>query len=221
MKVNDLIKTMDKVFTNESGGSKWQQQVGCSCFRELRYLDGCFITRCFAVADEIIEYARFIISKDGYSILVSNVYQKRKVNSTLKHTDWKYYDDIEKADCDYYHGIVNYSSLSEDLKGTIYENCLFKDVIDEENIGDMNYILRNALKKPKVFVKLVHERMYNLSTDADLFNYSESTEEMLGISEDYFRFIRRHNLYYEELQTLKKIKRKNFKIIHQLNKYSR
>ena len=74
----DLVK--DKL---DSLTMKCQQQVDISYFRELRYLDGCFITRCFEAE---VEFARFIVSKDGYSILVSNCYQDRSVNPTIKHT---------------------------------------------------------------------------------------------------------------------------------------
>lgn len=218
MKIDKLIKHMDEVFTKESKVSKWQQQVDTSCCRELRYLDGCFITRCF---EEGIEFARFIVSKDGYSIFVSNCYQNRKVNPTIKHTKWIYYDDIAKADCDYYHGPVNYDSLSKDIKGTVYADCPFNEIIGTDNLGDMNYVFRSALRNPKVFVKLVNEGLYNLAVDAELFTYADSITEMIDVPKDYLSFIQKHNLYYEELQTLKKIKRKNFKVIHQLNKYCR
>ena len=125
MKIDKLIKHMDEVFTKESKVSKWQQQVDVSYFRELRYLNGCFITRCFEAG---VEFARFIVSKDGYSILVSNCYQNRSVNPTIKHTRWIYYSDIEKANCDYYHGQVNYDSLSKDIKGTVYRDCSFNKI---------------------------------------------------------------------------------------------
>ena len=221
MKIYKLIKTMDEVFTNDTGLSKWQKQVGCNCFRELRYIKGYFITRCFSVSDRIIEYSRFIISKNSYSILVSNIYQHREVNTLVKHTRWIYYTDIVKADCDYYHGPVSYTKLSEDIKGTVYDGCLFNEIIGTENLGDMNYLLKNALLCPKVFIKLVENKLYNLTVDADMFSYNDDILVMLGVPNDYLCFIVKHNLYYEELQTLKKIKRKNFRIIHKFNKYSR
>ncbi len=218
MKIDKLIKHMDEVFIKESKVSKWQQQVDVSYFRELRYLNGCFITRCFETK---VEFARFIVSKDGYSIIVSNCYQNRSVNPTVKHTRWIYYSDIEKANCDYYHGPVNYDSLSKDIKGTIYRDCSFNKIIGTDNLGDMNYLLRNALRHPQVFIKLVKNQLYNLAVDSDLFTYSDDICTMLDVPNDYLSFIQKHNLYFEELQILKKLKRKNFKVIHQLNKYCR
>lgn len=169
-----------------------------------------------------VEYARKIVD-DEYRELRNERISPGVTSFCVNHCranngKWRLYDG-------YWYGSLNYgylykNNLEKVLKGTNLEKSRLWDAIRDPytkgyNIKDLLYQAKSPL-----FETLVELKLYNLAESADDFRNRGSFNKIFGISKDYYEFMKKHNITYDELRVLREYQVKDIKKIRFLTKYS-
>lgn len=169
-----------------------------------------------------VEYARKLVD-DGFRELRNERISPGVTSFCVNHNkkengNWRLYDG-------WWHGSLNYgylykNNLKEVLKGTDLEKSRLWDVIREPYTRgyDIEALLYQA--HTPLFETLVELKLYNLAESADDFRNKGSFNKIFGISKDYYEFMKKHNITYDELRVLREYQVKDIKKIRFLTKYS-
>lgn len=171
--------------------------------------------------DNVVEYARIIPELDIE--LASDRFVKymsvEKVYHTKKIKKWRIFTGL--CGLAQHYKQVYLDNINEKLKGTIYEYSQIKEAIEYLNNKrvDLLYILKKA-KYPS-FELLMKLGLYKLALDCpESFNEKGNFEKRFGVKKEYYKFMKKNNIAYDELQVLRLIDKPNIRIIRKLLKLS-
>lgn len=159
----------------------------------------------------ITEYGRQIVSDHSYDSYIIN-------NMRRNISGYFYISYFEKTK--YWkpeHCVMIYGKCFIDkgtLKHQYYEP---KDVFDnsEVNVIDLVY---GVTKNDYRLELLTKTKLYNLASRYGEFKNKGNFEDIFGIDKSYLKFMQDNNITYEELQTLKLVKIKDYELIQSLAK---
>ena len=197
-------------------------------FRVLEYIDDYFIMRGFEILSyyenkqfkhSITEYQRLVISKEKTYLLLSNKFKiflsSISINHIDKQTSWRLYNNYYYSNWYWAGGLIYFNNLNKDIINT---NYYYFDLVNTlKNYKDnIVFLLMKILKNPISYELLIKLNLINLAYDCDKFMVKGSFEKRFGVPKDYLPFMIKYNINYQELNVLRKIKRKNIKIIRKL-----
>lgn len=169
--------------------------------------------------DSVVEYARIVPELDIE--LVSDRFVKYMWSETVYHTKkikkWRIFTGQYGLRQNYKS--IYLDNIKEKLKGTIYEYAPIVEAINylENNNVDFLKLLKKA--KYSSFELLMKAELYKLALDCpEEFNIKGNFEKRFGIGKEYYKFMKKHNISYDELIVLKIIKRANIMIIRDILK---
>lgn len=171
--------------------------------------------------DDIVEYARIIPEMDLE--LASDRYIKYLSSETVYHTKkikkWRVFTG--QYGLKQYYDAIYLDDIKDKLKGTIYEYAQLTEAI--KYLGNNRVDFLKLLEKAKYpsFELLMKAELYKLAIECpEKFNTKGNFEKRFGISKDYYKFMKKHNINYNELKILKITKRANIAIIRDILKMS-
>lgn len=171
--------------------------------------------------DSIVEYARIVPELDIE--LASDRFVKymsfEKIYHTKKIKKWRIFTGQCGLSQKYEQVYLN--NINEKLKGTIYEYSQIKEAIEylKNNNVDLIHILSKA-KYPS-FELLMKLKLYKLALKCpEKFNEKGNFEKRFGVKKEYYKFMKKNNVTYNELYTLKLLNKPNIRIIRKLLKLS-
>lgn len=172
----------------------------------------------YEVYTSVVEYARSFFEKDVD--VVNDRVSKCQGYIHIKHCynpgKWREYTRYYNYNK---NGYVYSYNLKKILNNTEYKYLNFRDFI--ENIGKINfeYLLSNIARRP-CFEMLTKLKLYNLALKANKFSNGKSFYQTIGVPKDFYSFMKRNNITYDELRILRLLKEKNIKKIRYLLKYN-
>lgn len=172
----------------------------------------CYTKKCFV--HSTVEYGRIVLNQN-YTLL------NNRISLFMSSINIKHYNNI--THWRKYSGYSSFSSrgnlypynLKNILKNTIYQYSQLWTFIKKVKGCDLENLLTGVAKYPS-FEFLIKMKLYNLALDADSFNEKGNFKDRFGIDKEYYNFIKKHNLCYEELEILQLLKLKNIKEIRYL-----
>lgn len=161
-----------------------------------------------------VEYGRIILNKN--CTLLND-----RISLFMNSTNIKHYKNI--THWRKYSGYASFSSrgnlypynLKNILKNTIYQYSQLWTFIKKVKGCDLENLLTGVAKYPS-FEFLIKMKLYNLALTADMFNEKGNFKDRFGIDKEYYNFIKKYNLCYEELEILRLLKLENIKAIRYL-----
>ena len=171
--------------------------------------------------DSIVEYARIVPELDIE--LASDRFVKymsaEKVYHTKKIRKWRIFTG--HCGLQQHYRQIYLDNINEKLKGTIYEYSQIKEAIEylNNNRVDLIYILNKA-RHPS-FELLMKLGLFKLALDCpERFNEKGSFEKRFGVKKEYYKFMKKNDIAYDELRILNLIDKPNIRIIRKLLKLS-
>lgn len=171
--------------------------------------------------DNIVEYARIVPELDVE--LASDRFFKFMWNETVYHS--KKNKKWRVLNSDYglrrYYKSIYLDNIEEQIKNTIYEYAPILDAIIYK--GTKSISMEALLEKAKYqsFELLMKLGLFELALDCpEKFNVKGNFEKRFGIGKEYYKFMKKHNITYEELMVLKSIQRPNIRIIRNIIKWA-
>lgn len=167
------------------------------------------------VTHSVVEYGRIVVN-ENYTLLndrISSYISSVKIYHYLNVTKWRKYTGILSFNS---RGTLYPYNLKKILKNTRYEYSELWTFTKKIKGCDLENLLTGVAKSPS-FELLVKMKLYKLALVADEFDIKGSFQERFGVGKEYYEFIKKHNLSYEELKILQMLKIKNIKAIHYLN----
>ena len=111
--------------------------------------------------------------------------------------------------------------MKEKIKGTIYEYAPLVEAINFLGNNKIDFLKLLEKAKYPSFELLMKMGLYKLAIECpERFNGGGSFEKRFGVNKTYYNFMKKHNISYDELCILKKIKRANIAIIRDILKMS-
>ena len=168
-----------------------------------------------------VEYARKIVDYE-YRELRNERISPGVTSFCVNHYratngEWRLYEG-------YWYGSLTYgylykNNLEKVLKGTVLEKSRLWDAVRAPYTKGYN--IKNLLYQAKspLFETLVELKLYNLAESADDFYNTGSFNKIFGISKDYYEFMKKNNITYDELMVLREYHVKDIKKIRFLAKY--
>ncbi len=117
-------------------------------------------------------------------------------------------------------GYVYPYNFKEVFSNTKWKYINFTKFIKKVNPISFNYLYENCMCCDS-FEMLIKLKLYNLAVDASKFASNGSFNQIFGISKDYYEFMKRNNITFEELKILRTLKEKNIRKVRYLNEYDR
>ena len=107
--------------------------------------------------------------------------------------------------------------MEEKLKGTKYEYAQLREAIQYIGNNKVNFFFLLQKAKYPSFELLIKSGLYQLAIVCpEKFNQKGCFEKRFGISKKYYKFMKKHDISYNELYILKIIKRANINLIRKL-----
>ena len=169
-----------------------------------------------------VEYARKLIEKDfrelrneritpGMTSFSVNHYMTENGKWRLYDGWWQGADNI---------GYLYKNNIKNVLNGTKYERSRLWDFV--RNQYDEGYDAKRLfyVANSEMFETLVELKLYNLAFVAECFHKAGSFKKIFGIGKDYYEFMKKNDITYEELKVLRIYPTKNIKELRFLRKYS-
>ena len=172
-------------------------------------------------SDDIVEYARIVPELDLE--LVSDRFSKYMCSERVYHTKrikrWRIYTG--RYGLRQYYKSIYLDDMKEKLKGTIYEYAPLVEAINYVGNNKIDFLKLLEKAKYPSFELLMKMGLYKLAIECpERFNGGGSFEKRFGVNKTYYNFMKKHNISYDELCILKKIKRANIAIIRDILKMS-
>ncbi len=171
--------------------------------------------------DNVVEYARVVPELDIE--LVNDRFFKYMATERVYHTKkirkWRVFNGMYGLG--QYYKSIYLENIDEKTKGTNFQYAPIVDAI--MYLGNHKLDFLKVLEKAKYasFELLMKMGLYKLATKyPEKFNEKGSFEKRFGISKDYYKFMKNHNIDYDELTILKITKRVNIAIIRDILKMS-
>ena len=167
--------------------------------------------------DDIVEYARIVPELDIE--LVNDRFVKymafEKVYHTKKIKKWRVFTGMYGLR--QYYKSIYLENMNEKLEGTIYQYAPIADAVIY--LGNHKLDFLKVLEKAKYpsFELLMKLGLYKLALDCpEKFNIKGNFEKRFGIKKEFYSFMKRHDISYNELCVLKLTKRANMDKIRRL-----
>ena len=122
------------------------------------------------------------------------------------------YRDIRGMVCPY--GLKRILSKT-DLKYSQLDTFVSKE---RDYINFVDYFTR--LAHYPSFELLVKMKLFNLAKSADKYRSGKNFQEVFGVPKTFYTFIKKHNLFYEQLEVLRLIKKEDIKLINKLLRFN-
>lgn len=171
--------------------------------------------------NDVVEYARIIPELD--IDLANNRYCKFMFTEHIRHTskikNWRIFTG--QYGLQQYYKAIYLENMKEKTKGTIYEYSPLKEAIDYLDNNKVDFL--DLLEKAKYpsFELLIKSGLYQLAIVCpEKFNQKGCFEKRFGICKKYYKFMKKHDITYNELSILKIIKRANINLIRKLLKWA-
>lgn len=135
-----------------------------------------------------------------------------------KGGEWRLYDG-----CWYESipaGFIYKNNLKEVLKNTVYEHSKMWNFIRNQYTEYYNAKKLLRIAKYHSFEVLIKLKLYNLAKYAEKFWTTGNFKSIFGVSKDYYEFMRKYNITYDELEKLKIYNTKDIKVLRFLNKFN-
>ena len=171
--------------------------------------------------DDIVEYARIVPELDIE--LVNDRFIKymsiEKVNHTKKIKKWRVFNGMYGLR--QYYKSIYLENIEEKLKGTIYQYAPITDAVIY--LGNNKLCFLNVLEKSKYpsFELLMKLGLYKLALDCpEKFNITGNFEKRFGVKKNFYNFMKRHDISYDELCVLQLTQKANINKIRRLLRIS-
>lgn len=135
------------------------------------------------------------------------------------NSNWKYSDSLSNP-IRYIDQFIYYPYNLKKLlsKNPDYKYSQMWELVKHVSYCDLVYLLKYYNPSVELLTKL---KFYNLALNPKTFMFKKSFKErFMGLSKEYFPFIRKYNLNIDELKALSLIKEKNIDIIKKVSKLS-
>lgn len=169
----------------------------------------------------ITEFMRTIIDETNVYDFVSNQTCNHMgymyIAHNLPFTHWRgrnyrwAYRDVAGMICPY--------NLKGLLKNTDLKYSQLDKFVKKMDYIDFIHYFKHIARYPS-FELLVKLKLYNLAVAADKFNTGSSFQSVLGLPKNYYNFIKKHNLNYNQLSVLRLIKKEDIRLINKLVNYN-
>jgi hypothetical protein len=182
--------------------------------------------------DNVVEYARIIPELDIE--LANDRFVKYLATEKIWHTKnikkWRVFTGMYGLP--QYYKAVYTNNINEKVKGTKYQYSQIQEAIEYQQnkkkelldiIRDNKVNVLYTLKKAEnpSFELLMKAKLYKLALECpEEFNIKGSFEKRFGVKKEYYNFMEKNNISYDELRVLKLIDRPNISIIRRLLKLS-
>jgi len=170
-------------------------------------------------SDSIVEFARYVPEFDVILLnnrcpLGQNIYHYDKVKK------WRVFKGQYYANKDYQD--IYIKDIDEKAQGTSYQYIPLGDAVNHLKSINYNTIYRMfELVKYESFELLLKAGLYNLAFNCpEKFNEKGSFEKRFGVKKNFYNFMKKHNITYEELRVLQLTQRANIEAIRRLLKMS-
>lgn len=168
-----------------------------------------------------VEYARKLVY-EGYRELRNERVAINQGGPYVYHYDaegeWRLYDGRWYESIP--SGFLYKNNLKKVFKDTEYEHSRLWKYIRKPytEYYSAKELLRIA--KYQSFETLVEMKLYNLAKYTEKFWTTGTFYNIFGISKDYYEFMRKYNITYDELEKLRIYNTKDIKILRFLNKFN-
>ena len=199
----------------------------------LDYVNDTFVIRYFELKtiidslhknnSSIVEFAREIPTNDYCrNVFVNDRVSRCQCHIYISHS--KYADSTKWREYTRNYSIIDYAivfpnNIKNILKDTEYKYSCIWDIARHSSYINLSRLLMetNNLFKVEVLTKM---KLYNLTEKAGKFGNYITFQQFFGISKDYYKFMKKYNITYLQLEILKLLKEKDIKKIRYLEKYS-
>ena len=117
-------------------------------------------------------------------------------------------------------GYVYPYNLKKVFSNTKWKYINFTKFLKKVNPINFDYLYKYSMYCDS-FEMLVKLKLYNLAVTASKFTLKGSFNQIFGVSKDYYEFMKRNNITFEELEILRLLKEKNIKKMRYLAKYNK
>lgn len=93
------------------------------------------------------------------------------------------------------------------------------DLVDKREYIKLDELFGIARRSNKLEL-LVKAKLYNLAFDADKFRNNGNFERIFGVPKTFYKFMRRNNITYEQLERLQLLKKEDIKSVRYLTKFN-
>lgn len=117
-------------------------------------------------------------------------------------------------------GYVYPYNLKEVLKDTDYKYLDLEEFVKKSGPLRFEYLMRNIASLPS-FEVLIKLKLYKLARSAyDISVSGNSFNRIFGVPKDYYNFMKKNNISYEELKILRLVKEKNIRKVRFLARFN-
>lgn len=191
--------------------------------RQFELLQHCD-NKTYKINKSFLEIARQLLNKNGAvenSYIISSMYK-----NTGGYYYIRYYEKIKgfkpvkssyyyNAYYDCFYGIFYPYNLDEELNSKYYSLIEFATDRDINMCDLIAAIYDNNYQ----FEILIKAKLFNLALR--YYNFKKGTfEKVFGVDKSYLNFMRENDITYDQLEILKKIKIKDYKIINYLSQFN-
>ncbi len=169
--------------------------------------------------DSVVEYARIIPELNIE--LVNDRFFKYMSTERVYHTKrikkWRVFTG--NYGLGQYYKAIYLENLNEKVKGTVYQYAPLQEAINYLTLKGKEVNFIDLMKKAKYssFELLMKADLCQLALECpEEFNKKGNFEQRFGVGKEFYRFMRKHDISYNELQVLQLIKRGNIKIIRKI-----
>lgn len=163
----------------------------------------------------VTEYGRQVIRKNGILGLQIMINTMRRNTSGYWYIN--YIEKVRFWKPEHYISSYGKCYVEENVLVTKYFNP--KELLDNTEI-DICKILKGIDENNYVLEMLIKSKLYNLAAEYYEFK-NGSFEEVFGVDKSYYNFMKENNITSRELETLKKIKIKDYELIKYLSETHR
>ena len=200
----------------------------------LDYVNDSFVIRYFELKttidanhkhnSSVVEFAREIPTNNYCrDIFVNERVSRCQCHIYINHSNYSNEKKWRKYTRNY--SLIDYSivfpnNIKKLLKNTEFKYSCIWNIAKHSSYIDLLELLKNnddsTLKKIEIFTKL---KLYNLALSSKEFSCSGTFQSVLGVSKDYYPFMKRHNITYTQLKILRLLQEKDIKKIRYLEKF--
>lgn len=170
----------------------------------------------------ISEYSRKIVDMDNLELRNERI-QPGVTSYSVNH--WRFQGDGRwRIYSGYWYetvmsGFLYKDNMKEVFKDTIYEHSRLWEMIRKPYTNYYNIKHLLSVASSPCFETLVELKLYNLAAEARNFWTKGSFKQIFGVSKDYYEFMKKHNITYDQLELLKIYPTKDIRKIKFLENY--
>ena len=172
-----------------------------------------------------VEFAREFVDCKKYDYYDTPTYINERVSKNqgekvVYHFDvknrWRSYDSYRTmcGSC-----IVFPDNMQEVLKDTEYQYSMLWELVKTREYIRLIDLFSLARRSNNIEM-LVKAKLYNLAFEADKFTRNGSFERIFELPKTFYKFMKRFNITYDQLEILRLLKKEDIKAIRYLEKYS-